>query len=42
MQSEDKKTYQRPAVVHTEQLTGRAVDCNKVDDMTCASGPSQS
>ncbi len=27
-----KKTYERPAIVHTEKLEARAVACNKADD----------
>jgi hypothetical protein len=34
-----KKTYERPAVVHTEKLEARAVVCDKADD-TCAAGGS--
>jgi hypothetical protein len=26
-----KKTYERPAVVHTEKLESRAVTCDKAD-----------
>jgi hypothetical protein len=32
-----KKSYERPAIVHTEKLEARAVTCGKGDD-TCASG----
>ena len=34
-----KKTYERPAIVHTEKLEARAVICAKSDDATCGSGP---
>jgi hypothetical protein len=33
-----KKPYEKPAIVHTEQITARAVACDKADDMTCAGG----
>ena len=33
----NKKTYEKPAVIHTEVLTSRAVNCGKADD-SCASG----
>jgi hypothetical protein len=37
-----KKTYERPAVVHTEKLEARAVNCAKESEATCAAGPVQS
>ena len=37
-----KKTYERPAIVHTEKLEARAVVCMKADDTTCGAGPIQS
>ncbi len=37
-----KKTYERPAIVHTEKLEARATTCNKADGATCAPGPIQS
>ena len=37
-----KKTYERPAIVHTEKLEARAVACTKSDDTACAAGPIQS
>ena len=37
-----KKTYERPAIVHTEKLEARAVVCNKADDTACSAGPIQS
>jgi hypothetical protein len=36
-----KKTYERPAVIHTEKLEGRAVVCTQSDE-TCNSGVVQS
>ena len=32
-----KKTYDRPAIIHTEKLEARAVSCMKSDD-SCANG----
>jgi len=37
-----KKSYERPAVLHTEKLEARAVVCSKADDNTCGGGPVQS
>jgi len=37
-----KKTYERPAIVHTEKLEARAVSCMKADSNTCDMGPVQS
>jgi len=37
-----KKSYERPAIIHTEKLEARAVTCMKADDTTCAGGPIQS
>jgi hypothetical protein len=37
-----KKTYERPAIVHTEKLEARAVACSKASDGGCAAGPIQS
>jgi len=37
-----KKTYERPAIIHTEKLEARAVMCMKADDACQASGPIQS
>lgn len=34
-----KKTYERPAIIHTEKLEARAVSCAKADDNTCAAAP---
>ncbi len=30
-----KKSYERPAIVHTEKLEGRAAVCTKADDTAC-------
>jgi len=32
-----KKTYEKPAIVHSETVTTRAVECNKADD-SCTGG----
>jgi hypothetical protein len=37
-----KKTYERPAIIHTEKLEARAVACNKSSDTACSAGPIQS
>lgn len=37
-----KKTYERPAIVHTEKLEARAVVCSKADPNACGGGPVQS
>jgi len=39
-----KKSYERPAILHTEKLEARAVVCSKASDGTpaCQSGPIQS
>jgi hypothetical protein len=37
-----KRPYQKPAIVHTEKLEGRAVECAKADQTFCAEGPIQS
>ena len=38
-----KKTYERPAIIHTEKLEARAVNCNKAEDASCgAVAPIQS
>jgi hypothetical protein len=36
-----KKTYERPAIVHTEKLEARAVTCSRQEPNTCQ-GPIQS
>ncbi len=30
-----KKPYEKPAVIHTEKITARAVTCTKTDEATC-------
>jgi len=37
-----KKSYEKPAVVHTEKLEARAINCAKENDANCGSGPIQS
>jgi hypothetical protein len=37
-----KKSYERPAIIHTETLEARAVTCAKADSTNCAAGPIQS
>jgi len=37
-----KKSYERPAVLHTEKLEARATVCSKADDTACSAGPIQS
>ena len=37
-----KKTYERPAIIHTEKLEARAVVCSKATDAQCGAGPIQS
>jgi len=34
-----KKTYEKPAIVHTEEIEARAVQCTKADSVACAGGP---
>lgn len=34
-----KKTYEKPAIVHTEKLEARAIACGKADDTTCGASP---
>ena len=34
-----KKSYEKPAITHTEKLEGRAAVCAKVDDSACPGGP---
>lgn len=33
-----KKTYERPAIIHTEKLEARAVACSKATDQCAADG----
>ena len=37
-----KKSYERPAIIHTEKLEARAVLCSKATDSCVATGPIQS
>jgi len=37
-----KKTYERPAIIHTEKLEARAVMCMKATDTCASQGPIQS
>ena len=37
-----KKSYERPAIIHTEKLEARAVMCQKADDSCGSPGPIQS
>ena len=37
-----KKSYERPAILHTEKLEARAVACSKASDSACGAGPIQS
>ena len=34
-----KKTYEKPAVVHTEKIEARAVACAKANSTACEAGP---
>jgi hypothetical protein len=34
-----KKTYEKPAIVHSEKIEARAVTCAKSDDACVANGP---
>lgn len=34
-----KKTYEKPAIKHTEQVEARAVACAKQDDSDCGGTP---
>jgi len=34
-----KKTYEKPAIVHSEKIEARAVTCAKSDDTCAARGP---
>jgi hypothetical protein len=34
-----KKTYEKPAIVHTEKIEARAVSCSKSDDACATRGP---
>lgn len=35
-----KKPYEKPAIIHSEKVEARAVQCAKADDATCGpNGP---
>jgi len=34
-----KKTYSKPAIIHTETIEARAIACQKLDDANCPGGP---
>jgi len=34
-----KKSYQKPAIIHTEKIEARAVTCQKAADTACGGGP---
>jgi hypothetical protein len=34
-----KRTYERPAIIHTEKLEARANVCAKATDGSCSAGP---
>lgn len=34
-----KKTYEKPAIIHTEEIEARAVTCTKMSTMACPNGP---
>ena len=33
-----KKTYEKPAIIHSEKIEGRATACNKANPDACAAG----
>ena len=35
----DKKTYEKPQILDTEKLQGRATTCARSDDAACGAGP---
>ena len=37
-----KKTYEKPAIIHTEKLEARAVACAKASDSCASTGAIQS
>lgn len=37
-----KKTYERPAIIHTEKLEARAITCAKADESCSGTGSIQS
>jgi len=34
-----KKNYEKPAIIHTEEIEARAVRCAKVTNADCPGGP---
>ena len=34
-----KKTYEKPAIIHTAKIEARAVSCSKTDDACASRGP---
>ncbi len=34
-----KKSYEKPAVIHTEEIEARAVRCAKTDSVSCSGAP---
>jgi len=34
-----KKTYEKPAIIHTEEIEARAVRCTKLTTLSCNGGP---
>ena len=34
-----KKTYEKPAIIHTEAIEARAVQCAKLNQTDCPGGP---
>ena len=34
-----KKTYEKPAIIHTAKIEARAVSCSKTDDICASKGP---
>lgn len=34
-----KKSYEKPAIIHTETIEARAIKCTKADDASCPGGP---
>jgi hypothetical protein len=37
-----KKSYEKPAIIHSEKIEARAVSCSKSDDACASRGPVQS
>lgn len=34
-----KKSYEKPAIIHTEEIEARAVRCSKTNNLACNNGP---